>query len=82
MCLQRDGAAVVVADRVNPATNGPALREELEPLMGDDGKRQEMAEAARRVGRPDAARVVAGRLAEMTGYETSLRTRETMEAIC
>lgn len=81
-CLVRDGAAAMVIDRIDPNTNGPALRELLERLMGDDQKRQAMADAARSVGRPDAARDVSRRLVEMIGSGATLRKCETMEAIC
>jgi len=81
-CLVRDGAAAMVIDRIEPAKNGPALHELLEPLLRDQTKRQAMADAARSAGHPDAARNVARRLVEMMGGGASWRKCETMEAIC
>jgi UDP-N-acetylglucosamine--N-acetylmuramyl-(pentapeptide) pyrophosphoryl-undecaprenol N-acetylglucosamine transferase len=49
------GAAVVVPD---DALDADRLRREVEALLGD-GRLQERAEAARRLGRPDAADAVA-----------------------
>lgn len=54
--LARAGAAVVVADA---EVSGARLLEILHPLLDDDGRRRRMAEAARRLGRPDAARQIA-----------------------
>ena len=49
--LEERGAAVIVED----ATLPEAIVGTVERLMVDDGRRREMAEAARRLARPDAA---------------------------
>ena len=53
-CLERASAALVVPDSVDPAINGPKLREALEPLMTDRHLRDAMAAAAKRAGKVDA----------------------------
>ena len=59
--LAEQGAAVVVADE--ELTPDRLLAETTAPL--DDGRRREMAEAARRLGRPHAARALAAELLAM-----------------
>jgi UDP-N-acetylglucosamine--N-acetylmuramyl-(pentapeptide) pyrophosphoryl-undecaprenol N-acetylglucosamine transferase len=54
--LVRAGAARMILDR---ELTGERLAAELEPLLSDDVERARMAEAARAVGRPDAAARVA-----------------------
>jgi UDP-N-acetylglucosamine--N-acetylmuramyl-(pentapeptide) pyrophosphoryl-undecaprenol N-acetylglucosamine transferase len=54
--LEAEGAAVVVADA---DCDAPGLAATLEPLLGDAARRDAMDAAARRLGRPDAARAVA-----------------------
>ncbi|HLI25275.1 MAG TPA: glycosyltransferase [Acidimicrobiales bacterium] len=54
--MEEAGAAVVVADA---DCDGPTLDATLAPLLADAGRRQAMDAAARRLGRPDAARRVA-----------------------
>jgi UDP-N-acetylglucosamine--N-acetylmuramyl-(pentapeptide) pyrophosphoryl-undecaprenol N-acetylglucosamine transferase len=54
--LTAAGAATVVADA---DLDGAALVAAAEPLLYDDAVRLEMAAAARRFGRPDAAARVA-----------------------
>lgn len=64
-CLVRASAARIVHDKVDPARNGPALREVLERLMSDDELRGYMAAAARRLGRGHAASQIADYIVEM-----------------
>ena len=64
-CLTRVGAAQLVDDRIDPAQNGPALRSALSPLMASDASRLAMADAARRVGRPNAADRIAAHLVSL-----------------
>jgi UDP-N-acetylglucosamine:LPS N-acetylglucosamine transferase len=45
----------------------------VERLAADPQRRQQMAERARRLGRPDAARRVARELAHMAGSDTNIR---------
>jgi UDP-N-acetylglucosamine--N-acetylmuramyl-(pentapeptide) pyrophosphoryl-undecaprenol N-acetylglucosamine transferase len=59
------GAAILLDDEKDAAKNAAKLRALLEPLMRDQTKRQMMADAASRLGRPDAAKAVAQVLAEM-----------------
>ena len=59
------GAAVVIEDRLDAKANAAALKDCLQALLGDEGKRGEMAAAARRIGRPDAAQRVAEALLAM-----------------
>lgn len=54
--LRRCGAAVVVPDG---ELNGLRLREEVERLLGEEGRLRAMGEAARREARPQAASQVA-----------------------
>lgn len=59
------GAAVLVDDEKDAAKNAAKLRPILESLLYDAPKRQAMSDAARRLGRPDAADAVAAVIAEM-----------------
>ena len=57
---QQNGAEAMAAARaavalVGPDATAPRLVEALLPLLKDAGRRQEMSECARRLGRPDAA---------------------------
>ncbi len=61
--LASEGAALVVADE---ALDGPRLADELRALRDDD-RRRPIAEAATRLGRPDAARRLADELLVMGG---------------
>ncbi len=63
--LRRAGAAVIVPDRIETNRNVPALREALLPLLQAPGGLAAMAAAARRIGRPDAARQIARELAAL-----------------
>lgn len=53
------GAAVLVDDEKDRRKNADKLRPVLQSLLNDAGKRQAMAQAARNLGRPDAAENVA-----------------------
>ena len=57
--LVEAGGAVVVEDAVDPPTNAARLREKLLPILSTPGKVEAMSAAARRCGKPDAARQVA-----------------------
>ena len=80
-CLSRSGAAWIVEDTADPAPNAPRLRSALEALIGDRGQREEMATAARRCGRIDAADRIAVWMLEPTGAHDDARVGETMEAV-
>ncbi|MFB9433989.1 UDP-N-acetylglucosamine--N-acetylmuramyl-(pentapeptide) pyrophosphoryl-undecaprenol N-acetylglucosamine transferase [Streptoalloteichus tenebrarius] len=70
--LHQAGAAVALLDEVSPA----CLRQALEPLISDPGRRGEMAARARALGRPDAA----DRLAEVVLSSVPPRRRSTAAA--
>jgi UDP-N-acetylglucosamine--N-acetylmuramyl-(pentapeptide) pyrophosphoryl-undecaprenol N-acetylglucosamine transferase len=53
------GAAVLVDDEKNAQKNAQKLRPILESLLYDVPRRQEMADAARKLGKPEAAENVA-----------------------
>jgi UDP-N-acetylglucosamine--N-acetylmuramyl-(pentapeptide) pyrophosphoryl-undecaprenol N-acetylglucosamine transferase len=63
--LAEAGAAVVIEDRLDRKANAAALKDPLQALLGDEGKRVQMAAASRRIGRPDAAQRVAEDLVAM-----------------
>jgi len=64
--LARQGAARVLEQRdLTPAR----LAEEIAALAGDTGERARMAAAARRLARPDAARVIVDRVLALAGYD-------------
>ncbi|HSW02476.1 MAG TPA: UDP-N-acetylglucosamine--N-acetylmuramyl-(pentapeptide) pyrophosphoryl-undecaprenol N-acetylglucosamine transferase [Sedimentisphaerales bacterium] len=63
--LTEVGAAVIVDDVADADDRVGRLWKELEPLMSDDARRRRMAEACKRVARPDAAAQIAARLLEM-----------------
>ena len=81
-CLARVSAARIVDDAVDPAVNGPALRKVLELLMADDGQREAMAAAAKRIGRARAAGDIADQIVELAERRGTLPARETMECTC
>ena len=64
-CLSRLGAAEVMVDAVNAGENGPALRVAMASLMDDDDAREQMAAAAKAMGRLDAADCIADRVLEL-----------------
>jgi UDP-N-acetylglucosamine--N-acetylmuramyl-(pentapeptide) pyrophosphoryl-undecaprenol N-acetylglucosamine transferase len=53
------GAAILLDDEKDPRKNASKLRPALEPLLYDATKRRTMAEAAKKLARPDAAMHVA-----------------------
>jgi len=59
------GAAILVDDEKDAARNASKLRPILESLLYDAPRRQAMSDAARKLGRPDAADAVAAVVAEM-----------------
>jgi UDP-N-acetylglucosamine--N-acetylmuramyl-(pentapeptide) pyrophosphoryl-undecaprenol N-acetylglucosamine transferase len=61
------GAGVIVDDVADADDRVARLWKELEPLMGDDARRRQMAEACKRVARPEAAAEIAARLIDMAG---------------
>ncbi|HEX8913280.1 MAG TPA: UDP-N-acetylglucosamine--N-acetylmuramyl-(pentapeptide) pyrophosphoryl-undecaprenol N-acetylglucosamine transferase, partial [Humisphaera sp.] len=64
--LVAGGAAVLVDDEKDRAKNAAKLKPAVEGIMYDAGRRQRMAEAARTLGKPDAAERVARLVLEMT----------------
>ncbi len=62
--LQQAGAAVLIDDTKDAAKNSEMLHPILESLMYDQARRQTMAGAARRLGRPQAAAEVADAINE------------------
>ncbi len=57
--LVEAGAAVLIDDEKNSASNARKLETAIKPLLDDPVRRSEMATAARKIGRPDAAAAVA-----------------------
>lgn len=68
--LERAGAARIVEDRIDVEANASALRGTLLPLLQSPHELVGMAEAARRIGRPDAATRIAAELLAMAGRNT------------
>jgi UDP-N-acetylglucosamine--N-acetylmuramyl-(pentapeptide) pyrophosphoryl-undecaprenol N-acetylglucosamine transferase len=64
LALVKQGAATLVEQR---ELTGERLAAEIGALAGDERRRQEMAEAARRLARPDAARVIVDRVVALAG---------------
>ncbi len=60
--LVNAGAAVLVEDAKEARANAGAIQKALETLMYEDAKRREMAQAARRAGKPQAADAIAGEI--------------------
>ena len=63
--LSNAGAAVIVDDEKDGRKNAEKLKPAVEALLYDAGRRQRMADAARAMGRPDAAAAVARVVEEM-----------------
>jgi UDP-N-acetylglucosamine:LPS N-acetylglucosamine transferase len=61
------GAAVLVDDEKDRRKNADHLQAAIEPLLYDAERRRAMSEAARKLGRPDAAENVARLLLELIG---------------
>ncbi len=66
--LVEAGAAMVLRDRIDARENAHALRVTLLRLMRDPPRLAAMAEAARRLGRPEAARQIAMELLRLAGH--------------
>ena len=64
MALVNEGAARLVEQR---DLSGGRLAAEIEALAADEAVRQRMGEAARRMARPDAARVIVDRVLALAG---------------
>ena len=69
--LEQAGAAVVVRDLADVARNCDALWQVLPQLMEDDARRSRMAEAARGLGHPKAARSIASAIIAALGRTSS-----------
>jgi UDP-N-acetylglucosamine--N-acetylmuramyl-(pentapeptide) pyrophosphoryl-undecaprenol N-acetylglucosamine transferase len=61
------GAAILLDDVKDAKKNAQKLRPALEPLIHDATRRRAMSDAAKRLGRPDAANHVATILRELAG---------------
>lgn len=61
------GAAVLIDDEKDAKANADNLRPVVESLLYDGNRRSAMAEAAKKLGRPDAACAVAAVITEMVG---------------
>ncbi|MEM6956360.1 MAG: undecaprenyldiphospho-muramoylpentapeptide beta-N-acetylglucosaminyltransferase [Myxococcota bacterium] len=70
--FERAGAACIV-----PQTRLAGLADVLASLMGDDRRREAMADAARGLGRPDAACRVVEDLAEWLGWKLTARSAQS-----
>jgi len=78
-CLSRLGAAEVMVDAVSAARNGPALRVAMASLMDDDDARDQMAAAAKAMGRLGAAGCIADRVLELASARGMNCATESME---
>jgi len=65
--LSDAGAAVLLDDEKDAKLNAAKLRTAVEPLLRDARKRKAMADAARALGKPDAAENVARLVTEIAG---------------
>ncbi len=65
------GAALMMRDTKDAASNATALRPLLNKLMTQGELRGRMKESSLRMGRPKAARQIAGRLAESAGWDVA-----------
>ncbi len=81
-CLVRASAARIVRDAIDPDINGPAVREALEQLTGDDQMRQSMASSARQMGRGQAATVIADEIIALGHARGTLAQPESLKALC
>ena len=64
--LARAGAAVIVDDAKDAATNAAAIKTALQSLLYDEDRRSAMAEAAQIAGKPHAADAIAGEILALT----------------
>jgi UDP-N-acetylglucosamine--N-acetylmuramyl-(pentapeptide) pyrophosphoryl-undecaprenol N-acetylglucosamine transferase len=67
--LENAGAAVIVDDEKDAKKNAAKLSAIVGPLLYEQNKRTAMAEAARKLGRPEAAEAVANIVIEMSGKD-------------
>jgi UDP-N-acetylglucosamine--N-acetylmuramyl-(pentapeptide) pyrophosphoryl-undecaprenol N-acetylglucosamine transferase len=67
--LQERGAAELLDDQRDAKANAQRLQPILQTLMTDDTRRQNMAIAAKKMGRPDAADAVASELVKLIGLD-------------
>ena len=67
--LEDAGAAFLLHDERDAVKNSEKMRPLLESLLYDEARRQKMAEAAKRLGKPDAADQVARLLINAIGAE-------------
>jgi UDP-N-acetylglucosamine:LPS N-acetylglucosamine transferase len=65
--LVEAGAAVIVDDLPDEKDRAEWLAEELEELMKDEGKRQEMKKSCRVIAKKEAGYKVAEKLIEISG---------------
>jgi UDP-N-acetylglucosamine--N-acetylmuramyl-(pentapeptide) pyrophosphoryl-undecaprenol N-acetylglucosamine transferase len=63
--LHDAGAAVLMDDERDPKKNADKLRPIMQGLLFDANKRGEMAAAAKKLGRPEAAEAVARAVVEL-----------------
>jgi UDP-N-acetylglucosamine--N-acetylmuramyl-(pentapeptide) pyrophosphoryl-undecaprenol N-acetylglucosamine transferase len=61
------GAAVLMDDERDPSRNAERLRPIMQSLLFDANKRQAMADAAKTLGRPDAADTVGAAIKQLIG---------------
>jgi UDP-N-acetylglucosamine:LPS N-acetylglucosamine transferase len=80
--LVKLGAARMLQDRVNPRRNAPLLLEGLCRLMNDEIEYTRLADAARRIGTTNAAKVVAQHLLDLANRMVVGERDETMEKTC
>ena len=64
--LVKAGAAVMVEDAKEARANAGAIQKALQTLMYDDATRRDMAQAARRAGKPQAADAIAAEILGLT----------------
>ncbi len=81
-CLEHVNAARIVHDAVDPAVNGPALRQALDSLMSEDDRRNHMAEAARRLGLPNAAKNIAEQIMDLIEGRMTISVVDFVERLC
>jgi len=67
--LQERGGAELIDDQRDAKANAQRLQPILQTLMTDDPQRQNMATAAKKMGRPGAADAVAGELVKLIGLD-------------
>ncbi|MBU0717139.1 MAG: UDP-N-acetylglucosamine--N-acetylmuramyl-(pentapeptide) pyrophosphoryl-undecaprenol N-acetylglucosamine transferase [Planctomycetes bacterium] len=79
-CLERAAAARVVHDAIDLSLNGPKLREVLTQLMRDPRQLEEMAAAARQVGRRQAATDIADQVMQLATRSRVPSACEILEA--